>query len=112
PRLIVGTPGRITDHLMRGSLKLAQARYLVLDETDRMLDMGFGPQIDKIMEYMPAQRQTMMFSATLPENIVRMSRKYLKEPKRITVGSTNTAHVKIKQELIKMGEGEKYQHLL
>jgi len=54
----------------------------------------------------------MMFSATLPENIVRMSRKYLKEPKRITVGSTNTAHTNIKQELIKMGEGEKYQHLL
>jgi superfamily II DNA/RNA helicase len=112
PRLIVGTPGRITDHLMRGSLKLTNAHFLVLDETDRMLDMGFGPQIDKIMEYMPAQRQTMMFSATLPENIVRMSRKYLKEPKRITVGSVNTAHVKIKQELIKMGEGEKYQHLL
>ena len=112
PRLIVGTPGRITDHLMRGSLKLAEAHFLVLDETDRMLDMGFGPQIDKIMTYMPAERQTMMFSATLPENIIRMSRKYLKEPKRITVGSTNTAHVNIKQELIKMGEGEKYQHLL
>jgi ATP-dependent RNA helicase DeaD len=112
PRLIVGTPGRITDHLMRGSLKLAQARFLVLDETDRMLDMGFGPQIDKIMEYMPGERQTLMFSATLPENIIRMSRKYLKEPKRISVGSTHTAHVNIKQELIKMGEGEKYQHLL
>ena len=112
PRLIVGTPGRITDHLMRGSLKLTEARFLVLDETDRMLDMGFGPQIDKIMEYMPAERQTMMFSATLPENIIRMSRKYMKEAKRISVGSTNTAHAKIKQELIKMGEGEKYQHLL
>lgn len=112
PRLIVGTPGRITDHLMRGSLKLDQAHFLVLDETDRMLDMGFGPQIDKIMEYMPAERQTMMFSATLPENIIRMSRKYMKEAKRISVGSTNTAHAKIKQELIKMGEGEKYQHLL
>lgn len=112
PRLIVGTPGRITDHLMRGSLKLAEARFLVLDETDRMLDMGFGPQIDEIMKYMPAERQTMMFSATLPENIIRMSRKYMKEPKRIAVGSTNTAHTNIKQELIKMGEGEKYQHLL
>jgi ATP-dependent RNA helicase DeaD len=112
PRLIVGTPGRITDHLMRGSLKLAQARFLVLDETDRMLDMGFGPQIDKIMQYMPAERQTMMFSATLPENIIRMSRKYLKEPKRIAIGSTIAPILKIKQELIKMGEGEKYQHLL
>ena len=112
PRLIIGTPGRITDHLMRGKLKLNAARFLVLDETDRMLDMGFGPQIDKIMEYMPAERQTMMFSATLPGNIVQMSRKYMKEPKRITVGSTNTAHVKIKQELIKMGEGEKYQNLI
>ncbi len=112
PRLIIGTPGRITDHLMRGSLKLAHAKFLVLDETDRMLDMGFGPQIDKIMEYMPAERQTMMFSATLPHNIVNMSRKYMKEAKRITVGSTNTAHAKIKQELLRMGEGEKYQTLL
>ena len=66
PRIIVGTPGRINDHLERGSLKLHNARYLVLDETDRMLDMGFGVQLDKILRFLPAKRQTLMFSATLP----------------------------------------------
>ena len=55
PRLIVGTPGRINDHLERRSLNLANASFLVLDETDRMLDMGFGPQIDQILKHMPAQ---------------------------------------------------------
>jgi ATP-dependent RNA helicase DeaD len=112
PRVVVGTPGRINDHLARGTLKLNNARFLVLDETDRMLDMGFGPQIDKIIHYMPKERQTMMFSATLPDNIVKLSRKYLNNPKRIAVGSTTTPIVKIRQEMIKVSETDKYQHLL
>lgn len=111
-RLIVGTPGRINDHLNRGSLELDRTGFLVLDETDRMLDMGFGPQIDQIMEYIPEDRQTMLFSATLPENIIRLSRKYLRNPERIAAGSTYTPAAKIDQQQIEMNEGDKYEHLL
>ena len=77
PRLLVGTPGRINDHLERGSLMLQETAFFVLDETDRMLDMGFTGQIEKIMKFMPKTRQTMLFSATLPKNIVENLRKIL-----------------------------------
>ena len=111
PRLVVGTPGRINDHLTRGTLRLKDANFLVLDETDRMLDMGFGIQIDAIVKHMPAVRQTLMFSATFPPNIVKMSEKYMKEPVRIEVGSNNTPIAKIKQELITVTEADKYGQL-
>ena len=107
PRLIVGTPGRINDHLERGSVKLGNVRVLVLDETDRMLDMGFGVQIDRILQHMPQQRQTMLFSATLPSAIVKLSSKYLKNPERISVGSTIAAAPNIRQELIQTSDAEK-----
>src|SRR5579871_4861870 len=77
PRIIVGTPGRINDHLQRGSLKLQNTQFLVLDETDRMLDMGFGVQLDEIVKHLPHNRQTLMFSATLPHEIIQRSQKYL-----------------------------------
>ncbi len=66
PRLIIGTPGRLNDHLKRKSLKLQQSYFLVLDETDRMLDMGFTPQIEQILKFVPKRHQTLLFSATLP----------------------------------------------
>lgn len=112
PQIIVGTPGRINDHLVRGTLKLARTRFLVLDETDRMLDMGFGVQIDKIVAHLPKERQTMMFSATMPEEIVRLSGKYLKSPERIAIGSTITPSAQIKQEMIQVSETDKYMRLL
>ncbi len=112
PRLIVGTPGRINDHLVRGSLILNDASFLVLDETDRMLDMGFGIQIDKILKYLPRVRQTLMFSATLPHNIIKMSEKYLNNPERISVGSTTTPLDKIQQEVIHTSDSDKYNQLL
>ncbi|MDE1900832.1 MAG: DEAD/DEAH box helicase [Alphaproteobacteria bacterium] len=112
PRLIVGTPGRINDHLLRRSLSLANVRFLVLDETDRMLDMGFGVQIDKIVAHLPGERQTLLFSATLPAGIVKLSSKYMKNPERISAGSTVAAAPNIKQELIQVGDHEKYPTLL
>ena len=112
PRIIVGTPGRINDHLERRSLRLDTASFLVLDETDRMLDMGFGPQIDQILKFMTSKRQTMMFSATLPENIVKMSRKYMNDAKRIAVGSATSPILKIKQETIRVSDVEKYAKLV
>lgn len=112
PRLVVGTPGRINDHLVRGTLKLHRTGFLVLDETDRMLDMGFSIQIDKIAEYLPVARQTLLFSATMPANIVKLSARYLRNPERITVGSTTTPNLKIKQEMIVVNESDKYAALL
>ena len=112
PRLIVGTPGRINDHLQRGSVKLGHVRFLVLDETDRMLDMGFGVQIDRILQHVPQERQTMLFSATLPQEIVRLSGKYLKNPERVSVGSTVAAAPNIRQELIQTSDADKGAQLL
>ncbi len=111
PRLIVGTPGRINDHLQRGKLKLNAARFLVLDEADRMLDMGFAPQIEGIVDLMPEERQTLLFSATLPKNIMFMVNKYLRDPVRVTIGETSTPLANLKQEVIHVSEDEKYGQL-
>jgi superfamily II DNA/RNA helicase len=112
PRLIIGTPGRLNDHLQRKNLRLNETYFLVLDETDRMLDMGFTPQIEQILKYIPKKHQTLLFSATLPQNIIKIAEKYLKEPTRIKVGSTTSPITKIKQEVIQVSEGDKYNVLL
>lgn len=114
PRLIVGTPGRVHDHLRRGSLKLEDTRFLVLDETDRMLDMGFSIQLDEIAEYMPTDgsRQTMMFSATLPHNIMRMADKYLSNPERIEIGASNSVAQNVQQDVMHVQQDKKYKTLL
>lgn len=112
PRIIIGTPGRINDHLLRRSLKLTDTDFLVLDETDRMLDMGFGIQLDQIVKFLPEKRQTLMFSATLPANIISLSKKYLTNPQRIAIGSTNAVASKVRQELVKTNEAMKYGELL
>jgi len=111
PRLIVGTPGRIIDHLLRGSLKLSSVNILVLDEMDRMLDMGMKEQLEEISKYLPEKKQVLMFSATMPKNIIALSQKYLVNPKRITVGSTTQAAVQIKQESMRISDHEKFAEL-
>ena len=111
-RIIVGTPGRINDHLKRQSLNLSKVSYLVLDETDRMLDMGFTPQIELILKFIPKQHQTLLFSATLPDNILRISEKYLNNPERIAVGSLSTPIEKIKQETFQITQDKKYHELI
>lgn len=112
PRIIVGTPGRINDHLERGSMNLHDAGFLVLDETDRMLDMGFGVQLDRIIKHLPTKRQTLMFSATLPKDIVQLSGKYLTNPERVSVGATNVVATNIKQEIVRIEQGDKYKELI
>ncbi len=112
PRIIVGTPGRINDHLKRGNLKLKNTDFLVLDETDRMLDMGFGIQIEAITNFLPQQRQTLMFSATMPKNIVTLAGKYLNDPVRISIGEVNAVAKNIRQELVKTSESDKYPNLV
>ena len=111
-RIIVGTPGRINDHLKRQSLNLSKVSYLVLDETDRMLDMGFTPQIELILKYIPKDHQTLLFSATLPNNILRISEKYLNNPERIAVGSLSSPIEKIKQETFQVTQDKKYHELI
>ena len=112
PHIIVGTPGRINDHLQRNTLSLKETRFLVVDEADRMLDMGFGIQLDQIAEFLPQERQTLMFSATLPPNIQRLTRKYLRDPERVTIESTVHTAPKIKQEVIRATNGQKFSILL
>jgi ATP-dependent RNA helicase DeaD len=111
-RIIVGTPGRINDHLKRKSLNLSATKYLVLDETDRMLDMGFTPQIEMILKFVPKDHQTLLFSATLPNNILRISERYLDKPERISTGPTSVPIAKIKQETLQVFKESKYDELI
>jgi superfamily II DNA/RNA helicase len=112
PRLIVGTPGRINDHLKRKTLNLRNTSFLVLDEVDRMLDMGFTPQINQVLETVPRKHQTLLFSATLPGNILRLAETYLNNPERISAGSTSMPIEKIKQQVLKVKSGDKYNQLI
>ena len=112
PRLIVGTPGRINDHLKRRTLDLRNTSFLVLDEVDRMLDMGFTPQINQVLETVPRKHQTLLFSATLPGNILRLAETYLNNPERISAGPTSMPIEKIKQEVLKVKSGDKYNQLI
>ena len=107
-RIIIGTPGRVNDHLERKTLQLKSVSYLVLDETDRMLDMGFGIQIDRIIKYIPSTRQTLMFSATLPKEIIKLSSKYLTSPERVSMGDTNVISKDIDQKTINL-KSDRYQ---
>ncbi len=112
PRIIIGTPGRVNDHLKRGTLKLSHAEVLVLDETDRMLDMGFGIQIETIIEKMPKQRQTLMFSATMPNEIIKLANRYLINPVRISMGETHKPADNVELKVVETDDGKKYEHLL
>jgi superfamily II DNA/RNA helicase len=112
PRLIVGTPGRINDHIKRGSVNFENTDFLVLDETDRMLDMGFTEQIENVMQFLHPQRQTLLFSATLPNNIVRIAQKYLNNPARVAVSAPSAPAVNIKQDILKVSETDKYSNLI
>ena len=91
--IIVGTPGRIQDHLTRGSLNLKDLNTLVLDEADRMLEMGFQDAIDSVIEYSPTQRQTLLFSATYPKQIQNIAKRIMQKPTQISVKSTHDNNI-------------------
>lgn len=90
--IIVGTPGRIEDHLRKSRLDLTHLKTFVLDEADRMLDMGFQPSLDTILETLPAKRQNLLFSATFPEQIQRISQRIMQAPVHVEVASTHDEH--------------------
>ncbi|MFZ4648097.1 MAG: DEAD/DEAH box helicase [Patescibacteria group bacterium] len=110
-RIVVATPGRLADHLKRKSLKLDKTCILVLDEGDMMLDMGFLPQVEEIMAYLPKERQTMLFSATMPNGIVKLAAKHLKTPVRIEVAPAGTSAEQVDQEIYLVKAEDKLRHL-
>jgi ATP-dependent RNA helicase DeaD len=92
PHVVVGTPGRLCDHLERHQMDLSQLRALVLDEADEMLDMGFREELEKILKATPAERRTLMFSATLPKEILGLAKQYQRDALRIATSTENEAH--------------------
>jgi len=91
--VIVATPGRLLDHMERGYVRFDSLRILVLDEADRMLDMGFLPDVRRILRSLPTQRQTMLFSATMPPEVVKLSREFLRDPRMVHVDPATVAAV-------------------
>jgi ATP-dependent RNA helicase RhlE len=99
PHIIVSTPGRLIDHLQQKNFSLDKIKMIVLDEADRMFDIGFAPQIKQILSFAPKERQTMMFSATMPKAIAEMAARFMKIPWRIEVAPSGTVAAKVEQEI-------------
>ena len=99
PRVIIATPGRLVDHLKQRTMRLNDVEILVLDEADRMLDMGFKPDIERILKSLPKKRQTMLFSATIPGEVVSIGATHMKLPIHVEVAPSGTAAERIIQEL-------------
>lgn len=111
PHVLIVTPGRLIDHLEQKTVSLKDTRILVLDEADRMLDMGFAPQIKRILQAVPQDRQTMLFSATMPAEIVKIASTYMKLPVRVEIARQGTTADKVTQELFMVSKEDKVRLL-
>jgi ATP-dependent RNA helicase DeaD len=111
PQIIIGTPGRVMDHMRRHTLKLGSLKMIVLDEADEMLNMGFREDIDTILEEIPEERQTILFSATMPREILDLTNKYQKNPVRIKVVHKELTVPSIEQYYLEVSEAAKLEML-
>jgi ATP-dependent RNA helicase RhlE len=111
PSVIVATPGRLIDHLQQRTVKLDRVAIAVLDEADRMLDMGFAPAIRRILDMTPPERQTMLFSATMPPEIADLAQRYQRDPIRVEIARAGTAAETVEQELLVVAKEEKHDVL-
>jgi ATP-dependent RNA helicase DeaD len=109
--IAIGTPGRLLDHLSRGTLLLDRVRYVVLDEADRMLDIGFRPDIEKILRRCPRERQTLLLSATLPPPVLRLAQRYMKDPYHVNLSPAKVTVENIRQSYVTVDEDRKFDLL-
>ncbi len=109
--VVVGTPGRVLDHIKKGTLTLDKISYLVIDEADEMLNMGFIDQVEAIIKKVPIQRVTMLFSATFPEDVEALSRKYMQNPEKIEISATGIVTEIIEHVVMKVKEADKFEVL-
>jgi len=109
--IIVATPGRLADHLQRRSLSLAQIRMVVLDEADRMLDMGFAPDVEKILRQCPEKRQTFLFSATMPEWVKRIAARHMRDPVSLAISVRPEVAAGVRQLYVQTPWAEKLETL-
>ncbi|MBI4310642.1 MAG: DEAD/DEAH box helicase [Chloroflexi bacterium] len=107
PQIIVATPGRLMDHMQRGNIGLSNVRIVVLDEADQMLDIGFAPDIERILRQTPRTRQTLLFSATMPEPIKRLARRYMRDPQWIRAGGEAKPVEQVEQVYYEVAERDK-----
>lgn len=110
-QVVVGTPGRVIDHIKKGTLKLDQLRFMVLDEADEMLRMGFIDDVEWILSHAPEQRQTALFSATMPEPIRRITNRYLNDPKQVKIASKVSTASTIRQRFCQVAGHHKLEAL-
>ncbi len=108
PRIIIATPGRLIDHIQRKNISLSRVCLVVLDEADRMLDMGFAPQINRVLGSVGKNRQTMLFSATLPSKIMELANKYMKMPINVEIAPSGTVADNIDQKLFIVNKHSKF----
>ncbi|MGH2442882.1 MAG: DEAD/DEAH box helicase [Chloroflexota bacterium] len=109
--IVVGTPGRLMDHIRRGTLDLSQVRTVILDEADQMLDMGFIEDIEFILDQLPSEHQTALFSATLPLSIRTLAKKYLHDPKLITISHERVTVPEVTQQYVEVSRQTKLESL-
>jgi ATP-dependent RNA helicase DeaD len=110
-QIVVATPGRLIDHIKRRSISLKEVRFAVLDEADRMLDMGFVDDIEYILSYMREDRHTCLFSATMPREVLRLAQEYMVDPKEIRLNEKELSLDTIDQSYLVVHENEKFKHL-
>jgi ATP-dependent RNA helicase DeaD len=110
--VIVGTPGRVMDHMSRRTLDLSDLEFVVLDEADRMLDIGFRPDIEKILRQCPSDRQTLLLSATVPPPIERLAQRYMHEPETLNFSPTDISVETIEQSYFTVEHGRKFELLV